>query len=348
MTAVYCTSIRGRRCAIGYRFGGRPSHETYRDLAKRYGPVFSLRRGPYLAVVLNDKLSIRQALLKNGEVFSDRFVPKYILEGIPGKNKSYLCHLCTHISGLGFQRGAYRCECKPGYYFPVNDVPTYLLDVDSEDHRAFSGSAIEAEYNKKVYGEDNLYDSAFDCFPCLDGCEDCVDASPCFAEPNVVLRWSLLAVNTLGMVMLLVLAFYTYRLRENRVFKAASPGLLYVILVGTGICYCQTIAAVVLSLNIITCQVLNWCRYIGFCLAYGALLYKTWRITKVFTVRSAKPVRITDNNLYARIGILLAVCAVYLSAWTFLDPSTPTLEYKEDGLKFYECSRNTWDYVGQG
>ncbi|XP_071480303.1 probable G-protein coupled receptor CG31760 [Diadema antillarum] len=348
MTAVYCTSIRGRRCAIGYRFGGRPSHETYRDLAKRYGPVFSLRRGPYLAVVLNDKLSIRQALLKNGEVFSDRFVPKYILEGIPGKNKSYLCHLCTHISGLGFQRGAYRCECKPGYYFPVNDVPTYLLDVDSEDHRAFSGSAIEAEYNKKVYGEDNLYDSAFDCFPCPDGCEDCVDASPCFAEPNVVLRWSLLAVNTLGMVMLLVLAFYTYRLRENRVFKAASPGLLYVILVGAGICYCQTIAAVVLSLNIITCQGLNWCRYIGFCLAYGALLYKTWRITKVFTVRSAKPVRITDNNLYARIGILLAVCAVYLSAWTFLDPSTPTLEYKEDGLKFYECSRNTWDYVGQG
>ncbi|XP_071476626.1 cytochrome P450 2U1-like [Diadema antillarum] len=74
--------------AAGYRFGGRPSHETYRDLAKQYGPVFSLRRGPYLTVVLNDKLSIRQALLKNGEVFSDRFVPKYILEGIPGKNKS--------------------------------------------------------------------------------------------------------------------------------------------------------------------------------------------------------------------------------------------------------------------
>ncbi|XP_072169538.1 metabotropic glycine receptor-like [Diadema setosum] len=255
---------------------------------------------------------------------------------------------CTHIPGLGFQRGAYRCECKPGYYFPVDNVPTYLLDVDNEEHRAFSGSAIEAEYNKKVYGEDNLYDSAFDCLPCPDGCEDCVDASPCFAEPNVVLRWSLLAVNTLGMVMLLILAFYTYRLRENRVFKAASPGLLYVILVGTGICYCQTIVAVVLSLNIITCQVLNWCRYIGFCLAYGALLYKTWRITKVFTVRSAKPVRITDNNLYARIGILLAVCAVYLSAWTFLDPSTPTLGYKEDGLKFYECSRSTWDYVGQG
>ncbi|XP_071511308.1 cytochrome P450 2J2-like [Diadema antillarum] len=73
---------------IGYRFGGRPSHEIYQELSRRYGPIFSVRRGPYLTVVLNDKLSIRQALVKNGDAFSDRFVPKYILEGIPDKNKS--------------------------------------------------------------------------------------------------------------------------------------------------------------------------------------------------------------------------------------------------------------------
>eukprot|EP00057_Strongylocentrotus_purpuratus_P009015 XP_011663489.1 PREDICTED: probable G-protein coupled receptor CG31760 [Strongylocentrotus purpuratus] len=250
---------------------------------------------------------------------------------------------CLHISGQGFQRGAYLCECKPGYYFPP-DAVSHTDDIQSP---AFLGRTIEEEYNKKAYGLENEYDSAFDCLPCQPGCDECDDDSPCVVEPIAIMRWCFVAVNILCLVLLVVLGIYTYRHREIRVFKAASPGLLYVILLGSGLCYCETIISIAVPLGIVSCQGLLWFRYLGFCLAYGALLFKTWRITKVFTVRSAKPVRITDNNLFLRIGILLAIFVVFLSAWTFLSPSKVKQNYNRAGLKYFECSQNAWNYVGQ-
>ena len=40
---------------IGYNFKPGLIHEAYTDLAKKYGPIFSLKRGSFLFVVLNDK-----------------------------------------------------------------------------------------------------------------------------------------------------------------------------------------------------------------------------------------------------------------------------------------------------
>nr|XP_054768569.1 cytochrome P450 2U1-like [Lytechinus pictus] len=73
---------------IGYRFGSGLIHETYAELAKKYGPVFSIRRGPLLFVVLNDKDSMVQALVKAGEFFSDRFIPGHVRWGIPDAKKN--------------------------------------------------------------------------------------------------------------------------------------------------------------------------------------------------------------------------------------------------------------------
>nr|XP_054767382.1 cytochrome P450 2J2-like [Lytechinus pictus] len=72
---------------IGYNFKEDLIHEAYTDLAKKYGPVFSLKRGSFLFVVLNDKDSLRQALAKSGEFFSDRFVAGHLNWGIPDPQK---------------------------------------------------------------------------------------------------------------------------------------------------------------------------------------------------------------------------------------------------------------------
>nr|XP_054754013.1 cytochrome P450 2J4-like [Lytechinus pictus] len=73
---------------IGYQFGSSLIHEAYMELSKKYGPTFCLRRGHILVVILNDKDTIRRALLKSPEFFSHRYVPGYVKWGIPETNKN--------------------------------------------------------------------------------------------------------------------------------------------------------------------------------------------------------------------------------------------------------------------
>lgn len=73
---------------IGYRFRPGPIHEAYMDMARKYGPVFSLRRGPFLVVVLNDIATIKQAFVKSAQFFQNRFVPGHIRWGVPDTNKN--------------------------------------------------------------------------------------------------------------------------------------------------------------------------------------------------------------------------------------------------------------------
>ncbi|XP_054766004.2 cytochrome P450 2J4-like [Lytechinus pictus] len=68
---------------VRYRFGSGLVHETFVEVAKKYGPVFSVRRGLFLCVVLNDKESLKEALVKSGVFFSDRFVPGSLRWTIP-------------------------------------------------------------------------------------------------------------------------------------------------------------------------------------------------------------------------------------------------------------------------
>ena len=64
------------------------SCEHFTKLSRQYGPIFSLRRGTRLVVVLNDKHTITEALVKNPDVFSDRYVPASIQVHIPETDKT--------------------------------------------------------------------------------------------------------------------------------------------------------------------------------------------------------------------------------------------------------------------
>ncbi|XP_072013672.1 probable G-protein coupled receptor CG31760 [Amphiura filiformis] len=242
---------------------------------------------------------------------------------------------CVQLSNQGFKRGTYQCQCEKGYYFP---------DVGSGQN-AFNGTQVEEEFSKKIRGYDNNYDS-FICLLCAEGCDECVDKSPCFLEPNTILRFTLAILQCVFIVALLGLGIFTFIMRNNKVIKAASPGLLYVFLFGAAITYSQVIGDA-LSNSDITCIIQPWLKYIGFSLAYGALLLKTWRITVVFKVRSAKPIRITDNNLYARMTVLVIVCCVGLAAWTIIEPPQNAIVITLSGMKYYNCSRTYWTYIGE-
>ncbi|XP_022095211.1 cytochrome P450 2U1-like [Acanthaster planci] len=64
---------------------GQPLHEAFTILAKQYGSIFSLYLGTSLVVVLNDAISIQEALIKQADSFSGRKVPEAVKRSFPMK-----------------------------------------------------------------------------------------------------------------------------------------------------------------------------------------------------------------------------------------------------------------------
>ncbi|CAB0033910.1 unnamed protein product [Trichogramma brassicae] len=59
------------------------------------------------------------------------------------KKSSY----CVPILGRGFDSGGYKCECKQGYEYPLEDLITY-----------YDGQLVEAEFNNVISGNQTRYD----------------------------------------------------------------------------------------------------------------------------------------------------------------------------------------------
>ena len=57
----------------------------------------------------------------------------------------------------------------------------------------------------------------FICLPCAGGCDECIDNSPCFLEPNAVLRFTLAVLQCIFIIALLGLGIYTFVIKDNNV-----------------------------------------------------------------------------------------------------------------------------------
>ena len=105
---------------------------------------------------------------------------------------------CQAITNQGFKRGSYICTCKRGYYFPASQASL----------KAFNGTLIELEHDRKLRGEANSYEDGFECIRCSIGCDECVDDSTCLYSLNIVIRLTLCALN--GVIMGVTVAFAVY------------------------------------------------------------------------------------------------------------------------------------------
>ncbi|XP_046394812.1 uncharacterized protein LOC124162347 [Ischnura elegans] len=243
---------------------------------------------------------------------------------------------CMAIPGLGFRRGSYKCVCREGFYFP---------DTDSES-RYYNGTHVELEYERLIMGEESTYaePGSFECWPCAEGCERCVDGSPCIAALNWVLRSAVLCLSLATLILLLPpLVLFTWKYAHVKVVRAASPVLLRVITLGAFFVYC-TMVVMYPPPSVATCTARVWLREIGFSLTYGALMLKTWRISVIFRVRSAKAVKITDADLLKRLGGAVAVVGVFLGIRTLVAPPEVIVGKTADDLKAYLCSTDWWDH----
>ncbi|XP_060537429.1 metabotropic glycine receptor-like [Cylas formicarius] len=243
---------------------------------------------------------------------------------------------CVPIPGLGFRRGSYKCVCKQGFYFP---------DTNAE-RRFYNGIQIEEEYEKRILGELTQYDKEgiFECLACPEGCESCVDDRPCVVSLNWVLRSVILILSCITICCLPIVAFFTWQYGNVKVVRAASPVLLRIIALGAFFIY-STMIVMYPKPSVYTCTARIWLREIGFSLTYGALMLKTWRISVIFRVRSAKVIKITDVNLLKRLGVILAVFAAFLTIRTIVAPPIVIVGRTSDDLKAFLCRTDWWDHL---
>ncbi|XP_052126439.1 probable G-protein coupled receptor 158 isoform X2 [Frankliniella occidentalis] len=242
---------------------------------------------------------------------------------------------CEPVAGLGFRRGSYRCVCRRGFYFP---------DITASQ-RFYNGSYVEEEYEKLALGRSSVYalPGTLECLPCAQGCEWCEDARPCVAALNWPVRTALLALSAAVICCLPAVALFTVKYGHVKVVRAASPVLLRVIALGAFFMYCTTIASY-FQPNVVWCTLRVWLRELGFSLTYGALMLKTWRISVIFRVRSARAVKITDLDLVKRVGVIAGVFSVFLAIRTLVAPPAAIEGKTAEGLKAYLCRTDWWDH----
>ncbi|EUB58874.1 fras1 related extracellular matrix protein [Echinococcus granulosus] len=54
---------------------------------------------------------------------------------------------CEHIPGRQFRSGSYKCMCRQGFEYPLNDLTWF-----------FDGETMEKEYELKMSGQPSRYD----------------------------------------------------------------------------------------------------------------------------------------------------------------------------------------------
>ena len=66
----------------------------------------------------------------------------------------------------------------------------------------------------------------------------------------------------------------------------------------------------------------------------------------MFYVRSVKTIRITDQSLIKRLGIIMLIGTIYLAVWSFIKDRPTKVTVKDSiGLKYDTCTTTEWNFI---
>ncbi len=107
--------------------------------------------------------------------------------------------------------------------------------------------------------------------------------------------------------------------RATRTLHAASP-LFCALIAGGAAMVAVSCVLVVLPRTPGSCAGSVWLFHIGFSLAFGALFTKNWRLSRIFNNVELRAISISNEQLLAGLGGLIAVDITLLSLWTGVQP----------------------------
>ncbi|XP_072271016.1 probable G-protein coupled receptor 179 [Pyxicephalus adspersus] len=218
--------------------------------------------------------------------------------------------------------GRYRCVCQPGFYRTQNE------------------------------GLDNLYPGVTACLRCRKGCATCVDDSPCMVEEDWTLRVTVLSFQATGMLGVLLSMLVSYNFRESKRIRASGLILLETILIGSLLLYFP-VFIVYFKPGVFRCIALRWVRVLGFCIVYGTIVLKLYRVMKIFLSRTAQRIPyMSSMRLLRMLSVIVMVCIWFLVGWTVgtmenvqRGVSVVINSQTQEGLMFYTCDYDRWDYM---
>ncbi|KAI3386503.1 hypothetical protein SNEBB_005303 [Seison nebaliae] len=263
-------------------------------------------------------------------------------------NKCIKKSSCQYKSGLGFRRGSYSCICEDGYYFPLIYRNSSLSDknlVHNETIWSYNGEAVEQLYENKMNRIHSQYNyDELKCLKCADGCVTCTDNTTCLLLANKVFRN--ICMSTTGFISILLFFSFLLMLIKysgERIIKSSSPLLMQIILCSSLLTYTQ-IVLYALNPTTITCTFIYLLRDLGFIGYYGALMLKTWRISVVFQIKSARTIKISDSMLMRRLMTMVLVVVGFLAIRTVVARSSRQQIKTADNLIAYLCKTDWWDH----
>ncbi|KAK8391598.1 hypothetical protein O3P69_017257 [Scylla paramamosain] len=240
---------------------------------------------------------------------------------------------CESVTGLGFRRGGYRCQCHPGYYLP-RPGPGY-----------FSGEEIETAYSARQSLD------AFRCLPCPEGCQLCSASMPCPVRTHALPRLLPACLQAAAVCVSLVLAAVVLKIRKCKVIAVSLWTMLEMVILGAVVIYC-TIFLRFVEPSVTMCMVEPWFRELGFAIFYGAIVLKLYRSLVDHRTRKAHRYVIRDRDLLKYLAGLVAFVTGYLAAWSALvahlaseGHSLLALGHTPEGLAFVTCKSMWWEYV---
>jgi 7 transmembrane sweet-taste receptor of 3 GCPR len=114
-----------------------------------------------------------------------------------------------------------------------------------------------------------------------------------------------------GVAMLLPLALlvFTCVYRKHPVVRAAAPEFLAVMIVGALAILCSVFTWM-LYVTDAACILRPWLVVLGFDLMFGALVAKSWRLTKIFLVKRFTRIKVTAAHTFLVLMLILSVDVV--------------------------------------
>uniref|UniRef100_A0A8C5WGS1 G-protein coupled receptors family 3 profile domain-containing protein n=1 Tax=Leptobrachium leishanense TaxID=445787 RepID=A0A8C5WGS1_9ANUR len=229
---------------------------------------------------------------------------------------------CISDERNGSVLGRYRCVCQPGYY--------------RTQHEGSGGS----------------FQGVTACQRCSQDCATCVDGSPCLVQEDWALRVTVLSLQAAGMLGVFLSMLVAYNFRESKRIRASGLLLLETILFGSLLLYFP-VFILYFKPSVFRCTALRWVRLLGFCIVYGTIVLKLYRVMKVFISRTAQRVPyMTSMRLLRMLLVIVLFCVWFLVGWTLgmlenLQRGIPMVirAQTREGLVFYTCDHDRWDYM---
>lgn len=133
------------------------------------------------------------------------------------------------------------------------------------------------------------------------------------------------ALTALGALAVLVCAALLFKHRQSPVLRAACIPFLLNLLLGVLLMYAAIPFAGIAEPSAVQCAAPMWLLGTGFCIAFGSLFVKTWRVYRIFSSQILRVIQLTNGQLFAYVGVLLLVEVTILVVWQVVGPLTPTL-----------------------